>query len=145
MWNFNHISVVAILIISCQTAFRACFNEHHGVSNHQPHNCLLNGLFRPRSNETSKTRVTGLCEGNSPGTGEFPAQSASNAENVSIWWRHHEVSMREDVTHATHALSKWLRLRTATEIIWTRGLNRWEVDVVSGIRLVPPRTKPLLE
>ena len=26
---------------------------------------------------------------NSPGTGEFPAQMASNAENVSIWWRHH--------------------------------------------------------
>ena len=23
------------------------------------------------------------------GTGEFPAQRASNAENVSIWWRHH--------------------------------------------------------
>ena len=37
----------------------------------------------------SKLRVTGLCEGNSPVTGEFPAQSASNAENVSIWWRHH--------------------------------------------------------
>ena len=28
--------------------------------------------------------------GNSPGTGEFPAQRASYAENVSIWWRHHE-------------------------------------------------------
>ena len=26
--------------------------------------------------------------GNSPVTGEFPAQMASNAENVSIWWRH---------------------------------------------------------
>ena len=25
----------------------------------------------------------------SPVTGEFPAQRASNAENVSIWWRHH--------------------------------------------------------
>ena len=22
-------------------------------------------------------------------TGEFPAQMASNAEDVSIWWRHH--------------------------------------------------------
>ena len=29
-----------------------------------------------------------LC-GNSPVTGEFPAQMASNAENFSIWWRHH--------------------------------------------------------
>ena len=25
----------------------------------------------------------------SPVTGEFPAQMASNAENVSIWWRHY--------------------------------------------------------
>ena len=39
--------------------------------------------------KTSKLRVTGLCAGNSPGTGEFPAQMASNAENVYIWWRHH--------------------------------------------------------
>ena len=38
-----------------------------------------------------KLRVTGLCVGNSPVPGEFPAQMASNAENVSIWWRHHEM------------------------------------------------------
>ena len=37
-----------------------------------------------------KLRVTGLCARNSPVTGEFPAQMASNVENVSIWWRHHE-------------------------------------------------------
>ena len=60
-----------------------------GVSNHQPHDCLLNLLFRRRSKKTSKLRVTGLCAWNSPGTGEFLAQMASNAENVSIWWRHH--------------------------------------------------------
>ena len=42
----------------------------------------------------SKLRVIGLCEGNSPVTGEFPAQRASNAENVSIWWRHHAVRSR---------------------------------------------------
>ena len=51
--------------------------------------CLLNRLFRRRSKKTSKLRVTGLCEGNSPVTGEFPTQRASNAENGSIWWRHH--------------------------------------------------------
>ena len=64
-------------------------NDRDGVSNHQPHECLLNRLFRRRSKKTSKLRVTGLCVGNSPGTGEFPAQRASYAENVSIWWRHH--------------------------------------------------------
>ena len=43
--------------------------RHNGcdsVSNHQPHHCLLNRLFRRRSKKTSKFRVTGLCAGNSP-------------------------------------------------------------------------------
>ena len=44
------------------------------VSNHQPHECLLNRLFRRRSKNTSKLRVTGLCEGNPQVTSEFPAQ-----------------------------------------------------------------------
>ena len=65
-------------------------NELDGISDHQPHDCLPNRLFGRRSKRTSKLRVTGLCAGNSPGTGEFSAQMASNAENVSIWWRHHE-------------------------------------------------------
>ena len=64
-------------------------NGHDGISSHQPQECLLNRLLRRRSKKTSKLRVTGLCEGNSPWTGEFPAQRASNAENVSIWWCHH--------------------------------------------------------
>ena len=64
-------------------------NGRGSATNHQPHDCLLNRLFRRRSKKTSKLRVTSLCAGNSPGTGEFPAQMASNAENVSIWWRHH--------------------------------------------------------
>ena len=55
-----------------------------GVSNHQPYDVLLNSLFKRRPKKTSKRSVTGLCEGNSPLTGEFPAQRASNAENVSI-------------------------------------------------------------
>ena len=43
-----------------------------------------------RSKKTLKLRVTGLCAGNSPVSGELPAQTASGAENVFIWWRHHE-------------------------------------------------------
>ena len=54
-----------------------------------PHHCLINCLFRSRSKKTSKLCITGLCAGNSPVTGEFPAQRASNVENVSIWWCHH--------------------------------------------------------
>ena len=47
---------------------------------------------RCRSNKASKLCVNGLCAGNSPVTGEFHAQRASNAENVSIWSCHHDVS-----------------------------------------------------
>ena len=86
-------------------ALRWRHNGRDSVSNHQPHDCLLNRLFRRRSKKTSKLRVTGLCVGNSPGTGEFPAQMASNAENVSIWWRHHGqpwASVGRDATFETH-------------------------------------------
>ena len=91
------------LLSSCPIFdFSYCHREtallwrHNGrgiVSNHQPHDCLLNRLFRRRSKKTSKLRVTGLYAGNSPGTGEFPAQMARNAENCSIWWRHHGTSV----------------------------------------------------
>ena len=64
-------------------------NERDGVPNAQPLDCLPNRVFRHISENTSKLRVAGLCEGNSPVTGWFPAQMASNAENVSIWWRYH--------------------------------------------------------
>ena len=72
-----------------KTSLRWRHNGRDSASNHQSYHCLLNRLFRRRSKKTSKLRVTGLCAGNSPGIGEFPAQMASNAENVSIWWRHH--------------------------------------------------------
>ena len=77
--------------LASRKSLRWRHNDHAGVSNHQPHGCLLNRLFRRKSKKTSKLRVTGLCAGNSPGTGEFPAQMASYAENVSIWWRHHVI------------------------------------------------------
>ena len=61
-------------------ALRWRHNGRDGVSNHQPHDCLLNRLFRRISKKISEPRVTGLCAGNSPLTGEFPSQRASDAE-----------------------------------------------------------------
>ena len=49
-------------------------------------------VYSSRSKKTSKLRVTGLCAGNSPVTGEFPARRASNAEYGSIWWHHHMIA-----------------------------------------------------
>ena len=52
-----------------------------------------------RSKKTWKIRVTGLCEGNPSVTGGFPPQRASNVENVSILWRHHEHNTQTACTH----------------------------------------------
>ena len=92
--NYCLICVKTLLIILPRLRWR--HNERDSVSNHLPHHCLLNRLFTRRSKKTSKLRVTGLCAGNSPETGEFPAQRDSYAENGSIWWRLHEnrLSMR---------------------------------------------------
>ena len=84
----------------------------------QPHECLLNRLFRHRLKKTSKLRITGLCEGNSPVTGEFPAQMASNAENVSISWHHHvlrkNMHMTQFISSTTGKVktdgSRWAKL-----------------------------------
>ena len=46
-------------------------------------------VYSGADQKKKKLRVTGLCEGISPVTGEFPSQRASNMKNVSIWWRHH--------------------------------------------------------
>ena len=82
-------------------------NERDGVSNHQPHECLLNCLFGRRSKKASKLRATGHCAGNSPATGEFPAQRASNAENVSIWWRHHHEIRAVRETPQANVMCLW--------------------------------------
>ena len=74
---------------SCLSSLQWRHNELDCVSNHRRLAYLLNRLFRHRSKKTSKLRVTGLCEGNPPLDRWFPPQRASNAENVSIWWRHH--------------------------------------------------------
>ena len=87
----------------CELQWR--HNGRDSVSNHQPYDCLFNGLFKRRSKKTSKLRVTGFCAVNSPETGEFPAQMASNAENVSIWWRHHGNAQQNSRMHNPTAVT----------------------------------------
>ena len=80
---------LTLCVVNLPNSLHWRHNECYGVWIHQPHDCLLYTLFRRRSKKTSKLRVTGFCAWNSPVTGEFLAQRASNAENYSIWWRHH--------------------------------------------------------
>ena len=111
-------------ISTCPLRWR--HNGPDSVSNHQPHDCLLNRLFRRRSKKTSKLRVTGLCAGNSPGTAEFPAQMASNAENVFIWWRHHVCAWYLLLAHTTFievaiSVSKWIFI----VLVWYLKIHEW--------------------
>ena len=76
---------------SCWT-LQWCHNKCNDISNRQPHDCWINRLFRHWSKKTSKLHITGLCEGNSPVTSEFPEQRASYTKNVSIWWHHYETT-----------------------------------------------------
>ena len=79
-------------IINCLHRFDSLQWSHNGcdgVSNHQPHDCLFNRIFRCWSKKTSNLLVTGLCAGNSPVTREFPHKGAVTRKMFSIWWRHH--------------------------------------------------------
>ena len=121
------------LIYRCPTAVQWRHNERDSVSNHQPHDCLRNRLFIRRSKKTSKLRVTGLCAGNSPGTGEFPAQMASNSENVSIWWRHHGIP----TVILLQLCQKVIRMTAGKLIIWFHN-NDWFVKWLK--RKDPPQS-----
>ena len=102
-----------------------------GVSNHQPNNCLFKRLFRRRSKKTSKLRVTGLYVGNSPVTGQFPGQMASNAENVSIWWRQH---VGKVITMNTGNKSN--KAVTYRNLNWTKN-KRPDYSYIRGIDGIP--------
>ena len=70
----------------------------------------------------SKLRVTGLCEGNSPVTSDFPSQRASNAENVSIGWRHNNMCANDlAMLEARKSASE-----TRTYFVWNSPLSKRE-------------------
>ena len=60
-------------------------SDRNGVSNHQPHDCLLNRLFRHRWKETSKLRVTGLCAGIHRWPVNSPHKGPVTRKKVFIW------------------------------------------------------------
>ena len=104
-------------------------NERHVVSNHQRLHCLLNCWFWRRSKKTSKLCVIGFCAGNSPVIGEFPAQKTSNAENVFIWWRRHDimtsVRRRFDASLAISLNKQTLEKTGGSPVIWNAVTLIW--------------------
>ena len=78
-----------LLFYSCHCPLLRHHNGRDGVSNHQPHDCLLNRLFRRRSKKTSKLRVTGLCVGNSPHTWPVTRKMFPFNDVIMSWWLQH--------------------------------------------------------
>ena len=81
---------------------------------------------RRRSQKLAKFCITGFCEENSPVTGEFPAQRASNAENVSIWWRHHAHTTSIPIHHIAQIYRRHTFLsRTVISISRQKSMGFW--------------------
>ena len=121
MGLWYHMNIMHVYCLLCFLSLLTLEWPHNGldsVLNHQPHDCLLNYLFRRKSKKTSKLRAIGICAGNSPGTGEFPAQMVSNAENVSIWWRHHILS-------ALLPVPSDINPETIRSVFFKRNLSTW--------------------
>ena len=93
-----------------------------------------------QAQKISKLRLTGLCKWNTPVTGDFPAQRASNAEIVSIWWRLHKNQFqassswwlcwttwgctKECGTSVSTSGRMWRHFTGSTDSTWPRGLSR---------------------
>ena len=101
-------------------------NDHGGVSNHQPHGCLLNRLFRRRSKKTSKLRVTGLRAGNSPGPVNSPHKGPVTRKMVPFddvimpcWWSGH--------TRSSHGIDLflWGILMSAPKFLRFKFFSYW--------------------
>ena len=85
-------------------------NDHDDVSNHQPHDCLLNLLFRRMSKKTSKLRVTGLCAGNLPGPGNLPHKGPVTRKMFPF----DDVIVSCLVSHCAIRTGPWFNIKTSS-------------------------------
>ena len=98
-------SLELALVASTNQALHWRHNDHDDVSNHQPHGCLLNCLFRRRSKKTSKLCITDLCAGNSLGPVNSPhkgpvEQKMFPFDDVIMVGFHNIITAREDASVA---------------------------------------------
>ena len=97
--NLSHYNDVTMDTIASQiTSLTVVYSTVYSDADQRKHQSSASLAFVPR---------------NSLLTGEFPAQMASNAEKVSIWWRHHAL-------HRTFVTNH----NTESEVLSRRG-ERW--------------------
>ena len=80
--------------------------------------------------------------GNSPVTGEFPAQRDSNAENVFIWWRHHGLMFSKRLPHdaSIQALLQPVENRRAKAYVTMWQINTTDVMLTSHCHILRVRS-----
>ena len=116
-------------------------NDHDGVSNHQPHGCLLNLLFGRRSKKTSKLRVTGLCVGNSPGSMNSPhkgpvTRKMFRFDDVIMSQTYDRVSHRTVVCHWNKSMINvfsFIRNETKKLVLNLVRDTFWSIPEMSGL------------
>ena len=121
-------SIIFMLNITCNTLYELSLqwrhNERDGVSNHQPHDCLLKAQIK--ENIKAHRPLWGEF------TGEFPTQRSSNAENVSIWWRHHDDCSINSGDNQTYSL-----ITPNTMISWNRRRSELSSTVLLMLTELP--------
>ena len=106
------------LLIGVSKTLQWRHNGCDGVSNHQPHDCLLKRLIRRRSKKTSKLRVTGLCAG----IHRWPVNSRHKGPVKRKMFPFDDVIMKSEEIHhdieITHYICKWFVMLICTHISW---------------------------
>ena len=92
-------------------------NERHGVSNHQPHDCLLNRWFRRRSKQTSKVLFTGLWAGISPQKG-LVTRKVFPFDDVIMYQLWHAMNARGFWKNDLHASSYFYSINTDYDVLF---------------------------
>ena len=118
--NYLHLPFVLFTVHYGDVIMSTMASQITGIS--VIYSTVCSGVGQKKS---SKLSVTGLCEGNSPVTGEFPAQRDSNAENASIRWRYHELwlSLYSDVINNDQTSSLFCTCQESCAVVtWA---NLW--------------------
>ena len=94
-WNFVQSTTVMLDVVIC-----AKFQNDSPASR---------VFTQPFVQAQIKEDIKAPCHWPSPVTGEFPAQRASNAENVCIWWRHHVMNIQMAGSCSPRVGAAWVK------------------------------------
>ena len=125
IWNMGYPSETHLKSKSRENLFaplRWLHNERDGVSNHQPHDCLLNRLFKEPIKENIKAPRHWPLWGNSPATGG--PQRASNAEKRPL----DDVIMHNLFPSDTIVLKFYTEHDSTTVALCVKRLHNWTIE-----------------